>query len=496
MTGPFQCDCDEVTNDNLMYHAFAHKFDKTEGVVSRELFAYLSEHMKEEEGLIKEYLKDRKTEMFGYLHTVTSKKARPDALCFFYLCKMYGSHGAIIGAQNIWYTFQGEGSLQECDVVLAYLGCNTFKNTCPIRHKPLKSDITFEAGCKIPAPDDNGERRDPTYHPKGYTHSSLQRKHANPKRRQAAVRGLRKMKLSSYRNPEPEYVVSLLDDDSAVKPSTSRKSTDSSESKKWKTSYYDDPDFVLRKESSSSSNSDDSAEEKGETDDKRKSSTDSEATIDYNVADYVAANNPHVSVKRLKRVVVRPVQVRKVPAKTYHYGVRKPSHTFKCSICGKRFYKYSALYHHKKLKHGCQYRCSICHLKLSSKGALNEHTRRHQPTTLNYLCSQCGRKFLRPSLLKNHATVHSDDKPWKCQISECDAAYKQKSDLTKHVKRKHSGNDVVKCGKCPLELNSLKALNQHMQSHNPANIPCRICGKKFRHYSSRTLHEKKCVLPE
>ncbi|XP_039507457.1 transcription factor HIVEP3-like [Pimephales promelas] len=54
-----------------------------------------------------------------------------------------------------------------------------------------------------------------------------------------------------------------------------------------------------------------------------------------------------------------------------------------------------------------------------------------------YVCEECGIRCKKPSMLRKHIRLHTDDRPYVCQ--HCNFAFKTKGNLTKHMKSKAHG---------------------------------------------------------
>ena len=56
-----------------------------------------------------------------------------------------------------------------------------------------------------------------------------------------------------------------------------------------------------------------------------------------------------------------------------------------------------------------------------------------------HICETCNKEFASPYNLRRHQLTHTDEKPYQCDV--CNRQFKEKSSLTKHIKRKHTGVD-------------------------------------------------------
>ncbi|KAF8531387.1 hypothetical protein JB92DRAFT_3138902 [Gautieria morchelliformis] len=58
-----------------------------------------------------------------------------------------------------------------------------------------------------------------------------------------------------------------------------------------------------------------------------------------------------------------------------------------------------------------------------------------------YECPECGKAFDRPSGLETHSSRHSGNKSYACPIPGCDKTFSVRSNMTRHLRSKHEGED-------------------------------------------------------
>ena len=223
---------------------------------------------------------------------------------------------------------------------------------------------------------------------------------------------------------------------------------------------------------------------------------------------------------------------------TEHSRVHTGDKPYSCEICGKTF-AVSANYkrHHntlhigrKKQKHGVKhFKCDVCEKFLRSKWHLANHIRIHTGDK-PYSCEICGKSFTEKNSLKRHqltynhgrhkqkhgmqqfncdvcqntfgskrhltahVRIHTDDKPYRCEI--CGRSFTENRSLKRHHitlhrgrhKQKH-GIKQFKCDVCQKSFRSIWHLTTHVRIHiGDQPFSCEICGRSFTENSGLKRH--------
>ena len=169
---------------------------------------------------------------------------------------------------------------------------------------------------------------------------------------------------------------------------------------------------------------------------------------------------------------------------------------FKCPQCDKCFaYQHNVLHHlvlvHKsedKLKH-----CPICDKAFTCEAKVKIHMQAHSDVK-SHLCAVCGKTFKDKRCLKWHVlNIHAGRKPFPCK--ECDASFAYPHTLRKHMKKNHSGSELLNpgdrldssethlCPDCGRIFTSYRGLKVHMTMHGPGvekQLECTECGAKYK----------------
>ena len=140
--------------------------------------------------------------------------------------------------------------------------------------------------------------------------------------------------------------------------------------------------------------------------------------------------------------------------------------------------------HHKRL-HGPQM-CGICGHVFELATSLNWHMYTHEEAW--YKCEKCEFKCYFESELLTHNIVHRQTPTYKCMVANCDGWFKQKWELTNHV-RTHD-DDVLKCDSCKFTTKLKKQLKEHIKTKHDEDLPyeCKLCHEKFQYCSGRKRH--------
>lgn len=101
------------------------------------------------------------------------------------------------------------------------------------------------------------------------------------------------------------------------------------------------------------------------------------------------------------------------------------------------------------------------------------------------MCSVCNKTFKTLSKLKNHRTIHSEERPYVCSV--CNKAYRLKKSLKRH--EVIHGNPCYRCSFCNKGFTFISDLKRHKKIHTGERpYACLICHKTFKHILALKAH--------
>lgn len=171
---------------------------------------------------------------------------------------------------------------------------------------------------------------------------------------------------------------------------------------------------------------------------------------------------------------------------------------YSCLICNKVFLRDVYLKKHMKCHENKEknvselekkFMCEICAKTFTKISNLNKHFKNHMSP--NFKCTICGKEFFRKDVLENHVLVAHKKEQFKCK--ECNKAFKSLKYLKIHVMQ--HGEKNYQCLECNMTFVYRSNLTKHKKrmhdkiaDNNEARFVCPVCKKCVKYKTSLLRH--------
>lgn len=178
---------------------------------------------------------------------------------------------------------------------------------------------------------------------------------------------------------------------------------------------------------------------------------------------------------------------------TRHARTHQPLPAFSCSQCERRFSRRDSLSVHERTHSGqLPEQCDVCGVRFAARSNLLAHRRTHyRHQQQGYVCSDCGRSFLRADRLRSHRlSKHgSGDSCDRFVCEKCGKGFFAADKLRRHS-HIHSGNKPFSCSFCPKVFARKDKRDEHAATHQREKHECPVCGREFLHRQLLTRHQR------
>jgi KRAB domain-containing zinc finger protein len=145
------------------------------------------------------------------------------------------------------------------------------------------------------------------------------------------------------------------------------------------------------------------------------------------------------------------------------------------------------------------YKCTKCNKKFLYENTLKRHVLNHNKNVKMHECKYCDKQYVKKASLLKHYISHSTDRPFTCEF--CNMKFKQKDNMQTHIRNIHHKlkEKNILCSICGKKYDKNSLLKKHMYSHTGDLLPfaCNICDRRYLEIGPYNVHrfEKHNIWP-
>ncbi|XP_066944300.1 uncharacterized protein [Macrobrachium rosenbergii] len=167
---------------------------------------------------------------------------------------------------------------------------------------------------------------------------------------------------------------------------------------------------------------------------------------------------------------------------------------FVCSVegCGRTYLRKQHLQRHtttahQETKSQEYFKCDVCNKLMKNRYSFAKHWYRAH-VRQNYKCDECGQVFPKQQQLKSHSFVHTGIEPYMCEYPGCGARFMLPSRLRRHASVHVQNRYACPHESCGETFNVYHDLRKHLATSHPK--VCEVCGKEFKQLRQLKVHRE------
>ncbi|XP_077295692.1 uncharacterized protein LOC143917934 [Arctopsyche grandis] len=175
-----------------------------------------------------------------------------------------------------------------------------------------------------------------------------------------------------------------------------------------------------------------------------------------------------------------------------HYKLEHKTRGYVHCCNSKLFNKTPISMHMARHLQPAAFECHICKMSVARPGTLKLHIQTHFPHSEKlFQCDQCDKGFGSHSILKRHKEQHSESPLVSRYCEICDKSFKNSASLNVHKSNEHKNNLQFLCSECGKKFKTNCNYLRHLETHDPSGknrVPCDQCNFVSKNKASLRYH--------